>query len=83
MKKLTLILGVACALLLLNSCGMKECKCVSSNEVTDNGVVVGYSVDTVYNSTRDNCSSFNTDEVMQMDSAATRIVHHILVCEEN
>ena len=67
--------------MLLNSCGMKECKCVSSNEVFQNDSLINYTVDTVINNTRDDCSLFDKNETLFMDTNI--YVHHILICQEN
>lgn len=83
MKKLVCVLGFALAVLLLNSCGMKECKCVDANVTLQNdSIIEHYSrVDTVYNYTRTDCGEFNKDEVFEMDTNMT--LHHTLFCEEN
>ena len=83
MKKLVCVLGFALAVLLLNSCGMKECKCVDANVTLQNdSILEDYSrVDTVYNYTRTDCGEFNKDEVFEMDTNKT--LHHTLFCEEN
>ena len=71
------------AVLLLNSCGMKECKCVDANVTLQNdSIIEHYSrVDTVYNYTRTDCGEFNKDEVFEMDTNMT--LHHTLFCKEN
>ena len=52
MKKLVCTLGVIFGLLLLNSCGMKECKCVSTNKIVQNDSIIRTDrVDTVNNNT--------------------------------
>lgn len=83
MKKLVCVLGFALAALFLNSCGMKECKCVDSNVTLQNdSILVPYSrVDTVYNYTRSDCGEFNKDEMLELDSLMK--LHHTIVCEEN
>ena len=83
MKKLVCVLGFAMAVLLLNSCSMKECKCVDMNVTLQNdSILEHYSrVDTVYNYTRAECGEFNKDEVFEMDTNMT--LHHTLFCEEN
>lgn len=81
MKKIVCISSILLGILLLNSCGMKECKCVSSNEVFQNDSLINYTVDTVINNTRDDCSLFDKNETLFMDTNI--YVHHILICQEN
>jgi hypothetical protein len=82
MKKLICTLGVIFGLLLLNSCGMKECKCVSANKVVQNDSIIQTDlVDTVYNNTRGKCEDFNKTETLSMDTGV--VVYHTLFCEEN
>jgi hypothetical protein len=82
MKKLVVcIVGIMAALLLLNGCGMKECKCLSSNQVSQNDSIIKYTVDTVYNNTRGDCGIFDKDEIFHMDTNIQ--VHHIITCQEN
>lgn len=81
MKKLVCTLSVIFGILLLNSCGMKECKCVSSNQVFQNDSIINYSVDTVFNNTRGDCGVFDKDEILNMDTNI--FVHHILICQED
>ena len=83
MKKLICVLGFAAVSMFLNSCSMKECKCVDSNISLENdSILVHYSgVDTVYNYARSDCEQFNKDEVFEFDSV--RKLHHTIICEEN
>ncbi len=83
MKRLVCVLGFAMAVLFLNSCSMKECKCVDTNVTLQNdSILVPYSrVDTVYNYTRSDCGEFNKDEMLELDSLMK--LHHTIVCEEN
>ncbi len=81
MKKIKSFILVTAAVLCFTSCGMKECKCVSTNQITKNDSLIEFRTDTVSNFTRGNCDEFNVDETMQMDTNI--IIHHILLCEEN
>ncbi len=63
------------------SCGMKECRCYSTNVLTQNDSIINNSTDTVSNFTRNNCEDFNKDETLQMDSVTT--VHHSIICTDN
>lgn len=63
------------------SCGMKECRCYSTNVLTQNDSIINNSTDTVSNFTRNNCEDFNKDEILQMDSVTT--VHHSIICTDN
>lgn len=80
MKKLICTLGVIFGLLLLNGCGMKECKCVSTNTITQNDTI-DYRVDTVFNYTRGDCKDFEKNETLKMDSIT--FVTHIMICQQN
>ena len=81
MKKIFSFICILAGILSLSSCKMKDCKCYSTNQVTQNDSIVRIEVDTVNNVTRNNCADFNVDEVMNMDSGI--VIHHILVCEED
>ena len=83
MRKIICVLGFAAVAMFLNSCSMKECKCVDSNISIENGNILDeYSgVDTVYNYTRSDCEQFNKDEIIEFDSI--RKLHHTILCEEN
>lgn len=81
MKKLMGFIGVTAAVLCFTACGMKECKCISSNRITQNDSLISFMTDTVSNQTRGNCEDFNVDETMEMDTNI--VIHHILLCEEN
>ena len=83
MKELICVLGFVLAALFLNSCSMKECKCIDSNLSFQNGnLLEEYSgIDTVYNNTRSDCEQFNQDEWIEFDSI--RKIHHTIICEEN
>ena len=72
---------LAC-LLGLSSCGMKECKCYSTNLITQNDSVVQNKIDTVSNFTRNTCEEFNNDSTYVMDEANHIIVQHSIRCEE-
>ena len=81
MKKLMGFIWVIAAVLCITACGMKECKCVSTNKITQNDSVISFTTDTVSNNTRGNCEDFNVDEILNMDTNI--IIHHILLCEDN
>ncbi|MBQ1780409.1 MAG: hypothetical protein II001_03135 [Bacteroidales bacterium] len=82
MKKLVCTLGVIFGLLLLNSCGMKECKCVSTNKIVQNDSIIRTDrVDTVYNNTRGKCEDFNINQVLTMDTGV--VVYHTMTCMDN
>ncbi len=82
MKKLICTLGVVFSLLLLNGCGMKECKCVSTNKIVQNdSIIITDRVDTVYNNTRDKCEAFNMMDTLSMDTSI--VIYHILSCKDN
>jgi hypothetical protein len=82
MKKLVCTLGVIFGLLLLNSCGMKECKCVSTNTIVQNDSIIRTDrVDTVYNNTRGKCEDFNINQVLTMDTGV--VVYHTMTCMDN
>lgn len=81
MKRILGFIWIMAAILCMVGCSMKECKCLSSNQVVQNDSIVSFEVDTVNNSTRGNCEDFNVDEVLTMDSNTT--VYHILICQEN
>lgn len=83
MKRIVCVLGFAMAVLFLNSCSMKECKCVDTNVTLQNdSILEHYSrIDTVYNYTRSDCDQFKKDEIFELDSVMK--LHHTIVCEEN
>lgn len=82
MKKLVCTLGVIFGLLLLNSCGMRECKCVSTNKIVQNDSIIRTDrVDTVYNNTRGKCEDFNINQVLTMDTGV--VVYHTMTCMDN
>lgn len=81
MKKLVGFIWVTAAIICFTACGMKECKCVSSNRITQNDSLISFTTDTVNNYTRGTCEEFNVDETLEMDTNV--FVHHILLCEEN
>lgn len=83
MKKLVCVLGFAITALLLNSCGMKECKCVDTNFslINDSIDQLNSRIDTVYNYTRSDCEQFNKDVIYELDT--NRTLHHTILCEEN
>ena len=82
MKKLVCTLGVIFGLLLLNSCGMKECKCVSTNKIVQNDSIIRTDrLDTVYNNTRGKCEDFNINQVLTMDTGV--VVYHTMTCMDN
>jgi hypothetical protein len=82
MKKLVCTLGVIFGLLLLNSCGMKECKCVSTNKIVQNDSIIRTDrVDSVYNNTRGKCEDFNINQVLTMDTGV--VVYHTMTCMDN
>ena len=83
MKRLVCVLGFAMTVLFLNSCSMKECKCVDTNVTLQNdSILEHYSrIDTVYNYTRSDCDQFKKDEIFELDSVMK--LHHTIVCEEN
>ena len=52
MKKIKSFILVTAAVLCFTSCGMKECKCVSTNQITKNDSLIEFRTDTVSNFTR-------------------------------
>lgn len=81
MKKLVCTVSVLFGILLLSSCGMKQCKCLSYNTITENDSIIRDTVNTVFNDTRGNCEDLNKKEVFQMDSNV--YLHHTLICQDN
>lgn len=81
MKKIVCFITFATCLLGLSSCGMKECKCYSTNVITQNDSIIQDATDTVSNFTHGTCEEFNKDEIFQMDSNTT--VHHSIICMDN
>lgn len=83
MRKLLFYLVFLVGLLSLTGCGMKECKCLTSDKLYQNDVLDARTdtVFTVYNYTKSDCEQFNEDEKIVMDSA-TYILHKV-ICEEN
>lgn len=83
MKQLICIVSVFFGLLLLNGCGMKECKCVSTNKIVQNDSITKTDrEDTVYNNTHGKCEDFNTtSQTFSIDSDV--VVYHTLLCEDN
>jgi hypothetical protein len=84
MKKTIGLISLTACILGLTSCGMKECKCYSTNVITQTNPVtqvdsiIQNATDTVNNFTRGICEEFNKDETFQMDSNTT--VHHSIIC---
>lgn len=68
------------AIIFLTGCGMKDCRCYSTNKVMENDSLIMVSVDTVANHTKGLCEDFNKEEVSSLDSM--RIVEHRLICEQ-
>lgn len=87
MKKTISLISLTACLLGLASCGMKECRCYSTNLITQTTPVthidsiIQNTTDTVSDYTRGTCEEFNTDEYFQMDSNIT--VHHTVICTDN
>lgn len=81
MRKILGFIWMLAGILCISGCSMKECKCLSSNQVMQNDSLIRIEVDTVKNVTRNSCEDFNVDEVMTMDSTIT--IHHVLICQEN
>ena len=83
MKKSVCVLGFAITTLLLNSCGMKECKCVDTNLsfINDSIDENNSRVDTVFNYTHSDCEQYNKKEILDIDT--NRTIHHTVICEEN
>ncbi|MBR3559618.1 MAG: hypothetical protein IKN78_12210 [Bacteroidales bacterium] len=81
MKKIFTLFGLISVMICFASCGMKECRCYSTNVLTQNDSIINNSTDTVSNFTRNNCEDFNKDETLQMDSVTT--VHHSIICTDN
>jgi hypothetical protein len=78
-KTISLFILLAC-IIGFSSCGMKNCKCYSTNVITRDTIIQN-ETDTVNNSTRGSCEEFNKDETMILDSVTN--VHHIIFCEED
>ena len=81
MKRIISLLTLLAFVIGFSSCGMKECKCYSTNVITQNDSIIQNETDTVNNFTRGNCEEFNKDEVLTMDSVTT--VHHSIFCMED
>ena len=81
MKRIISLFTLLVCVIGLSSCGMKECKCYSTNVITQNDSIIQNETDTVNNYTRGNCEEFNKDEVLNMDSVTT--VHHSIICMED
>ena len=87
MKKTIGLISLTACILGLNSCGMKECRCYSTNviiqtdPVTQIDSIIQNATDTVNNFTRTTCEEFNKDETYRMDS--NTIVHHSIFCMDN
>ncbi len=81
MKKIFTLFGLISVMICFASCGMKECRCYSTNVLTQDDSIINNSTDTVSNFTRNNCEDFNKDETLQMDSVTT--VHHSIICTDN
>ena len=83
MRKLICFLLVLTGILFLTGCRMKECKCLASDKLYQNGSI-DVRTDTafvVYNYTRTDCEEFNEDEKVVMDSVT--YIHHMVICEKN
>lgn len=81
MKKIISLFTLLACGIGFSSCGMKECKCYSTNVITQNDSIIQNETDTVNNFTRGDCEEFNKDEVLNMDSVTT--VHHSIICMED
>lgn len=87
MKKTIGLISLTACLLGLASCGMKECRCYSTNVITQTDPItqidstIKDETDTVNNFTRNTCEEFNKDETYQMDS--NTVVHHTIYCVED
>ena len=80
MKKTIAILGLFLCMAGFYSCGMKECRCYTTNVIIQSDTLVKNETDTVSNFTRGECEDFNKEEVLTMDS--TTFVHHSIICME-
>lgn len=84
MRNLFFSLLLLTSILSLAGCGTKECEC----QVFDKCYYPNDSIDarsdtvyTLYNYTRSNCTQFNEDDTINMDS--TSYIHHKVICKEN
>lgn len=87
MKKTICLVSLTACILGMSSCGMKECKCYSTNVITQTNPVtqtdsiIQNVTDTVSDFTRGTCEEFNKDEIFHMDSNTT--VYHSIICMDN
>ena len=83
MRKVFCYLLVLTGILCMTSCGSKECKCLTSDKLYQNGILDTRTdtAFTVYNYTKSDCEQFNEDEKVVMDSV-TYILHKV-ICEDN
>ena len=82
MKKVISFLTLISFILCFSSCGMKDCKCLSSNTITQNDSLINQETYEVSNSTRNSCEEFNADSTYVMDEANHIVVHHTIVCND-
>lgn len=75
------IIMVLAIIICMASCKMKECKCYSTNVLTQNDSIVQTATDTVNDFTRGECEDFNEEESLTMDS--NTVIHHTIFCSEN
>lgn len=81
MKKTIAFFSLIICIAAFSSCGMKECRCYSTNRVTQNDSIIENITDTVPNFTRGNCEDFNKEETLSIDSVT--FIHHTLTCIED
>lgn len=80
MKKIICSLILLACVIGLISCGMKECKCLSNNIITEDGIIIDNTTDTVNNFTRGDCEEFNMEEEMALDTNI--FIRNIVTCVE-
>jgi hypothetical protein len=83
MKKVIPFMTLVSFILCFSSCSMKECRCLSSNTITQNDSLIQQESYEVSNSTRNSCDEFNADSTYIMDEALHIVVHHTVECQEN
>ncbi len=79
MKKLIGFIWIIIAVIAFASCGMKECKCFSTNVIKQADTLVSNITDTVSNFTRGDCQEFEKSETYTMDTNI--VIYHTVVCE--
>lgn len=81
MKRIISLFILLACVIGFSSCKMKDCKCYSTNVITQVDSIVKNETDTVENFTRGSCEEFNKDEIIIMDSVTN--IHHTIFCEED